>query len=211
MGSKLNPGAFDCFKAAMPDEPMFVLLARDLSGPTMLRAWSTRRRGEVLTALDRGDITEEQAQEDLRKCQEADACADEMTIWRKRNAGNGSAPPAWHGNLEARERAPEPTPSDLDSAIGAVVAALGQDLGIPSQFWGGAFTIKNHGVSRWASPSFRGRRHRLTVGTQGRLADYSGRCPAEEMFVIQGELVADVEAVVMDENDIVITLLTVLE
>lgn len=30
MGTKNNPGAFDCYANAEPDEPMFVLLARDL-------------------------------------------------------------------------------------------------------------------------------------------------------------------------------------
>ena len=30
MGTKNNPGKFDCYEHAKPDEPMFVLLGRDL-------------------------------------------------------------------------------------------------------------------------------------------------------------------------------------
>lgn len=33
MGTKNNPGAFDCYANAEPDEPMFVLLGRDKHAP----------------------------------------------------------------------------------------------------------------------------------------------------------------------------------
>ena len=33
MGTKNNPGQFDCYRNAEPDEPMFVLLARDERAP----------------------------------------------------------------------------------------------------------------------------------------------------------------------------------
>lgn len=39
MGTKNNPGKFDCYDAALPDEPMFVLLARD----PVVREWVRRR------------------------------------------------------------------------------------------------------------------------------------------------------------------------
>lgn len=43
MATKDNPGAFDCYENAAPDEPMFVLLARDISAPETVRRWATLR------------------------------------------------------------------------------------------------------------------------------------------------------------------------
>lgn len=66
MASKNNPGRFDCYTNAAPDEPMFVLLGRDPMGATLVRAWATMR--------------EEQG-EDPAKVAEARACADAMDAW----------------------------------------------------------------------------------------------------------------------------------
>ena len=43
MGTKNNPGRFDCYEAADPDEPMFVLLARDPLAPALVELWATLR------------------------------------------------------------------------------------------------------------------------------------------------------------------------
>lgn len=43
MGSKIAPGAFDCYANAEPDEPMFVLLARDPDAPNVVRDWAAAR------------------------------------------------------------------------------------------------------------------------------------------------------------------------
>jgi hypothetical protein len=43
MGSKNNPGTFDCYTNAAPDEPMFVLLARDKHAPCLVWLWATLR------------------------------------------------------------------------------------------------------------------------------------------------------------------------
>ena len=43
MGTKNNPGKFDCYANADPDEPMFVLLARDRHAPTLVWLWSVLR------------------------------------------------------------------------------------------------------------------------------------------------------------------------
>jgi hypothetical protein len=43
MGTKQNPGPFDCYAAAAPDEPMFVLLARDPLAPALVREWARQR------------------------------------------------------------------------------------------------------------------------------------------------------------------------
>lgn len=40
MGTKQDPGKFDCYKNAEPDEPMFILLARDPLAPILVEAWA---------------------------------------------------------------------------------------------------------------------------------------------------------------------------
>lgn len=46
MGTKNNPGAFDCYAAAEPDEPMFILLGRDKHAPTLVWLWAALRELE---------------------------------------------------------------------------------------------------------------------------------------------------------------------
>jgi hypothetical protein len=67
MGTKNKPAAFDCYANAEPDEPMFVLLARDEKAPHLVREW----------VLMRGKAD--------AKAVEAAACADAMDVWRKAN------------------------------------------------------------------------------------------------------------------------------
>jgi hypothetical protein len=67
MGTKLEPGAFDCYHEAALDEPMFVLLARDPMAPAIVRRWAAHRE------LDPG-TPPEQVLEALR-------CADAMEAW----------------------------------------------------------------------------------------------------------------------------------
>lgn len=69
MGSKNNPGKFDCYYHALPDEPMFVLLGRDPMAPVLVRLWARLRKA-------RG--------EDQAKVDEAMACADKMSEWLRR-------------------------------------------------------------------------------------------------------------------------------
>lgn len=40
MGTKNNPGSFDCYAAAAPDEPMFVLLGRDPLAAMLVGWWA---------------------------------------------------------------------------------------------------------------------------------------------------------------------------
>jgi len=70
MGTKNNPGDFDCYSKAEPDEPMFVLLARDGIAPDIVLAWAE-------LALSCGV--------DYAKVKEARACAYAMTVWRVKN------------------------------------------------------------------------------------------------------------------------------
>lgn len=68
MGTKNKPGKFDCFLAAKPDEPMFVLLGRDPGAGSLVRLWASDREA-------RG--------EDPAKVAEARACADAMDEWAR--------------------------------------------------------------------------------------------------------------------------------
>lgn len=47
MGTKNDPGKFDCYANAEPDEPMFILLGRDPAAAATVAFWTTLR-----TALD---------------------------------------------------------------------------------------------------------------------------------------------------------------
>lgn len=79
MGTKQQPGDFDCYGAALPDEPLFVLLGRDKLAPGLVRAWADERED----AVARGDAPEA----DREKIAEARACAVRMERWREQNDG----------------------------------------------------------------------------------------------------------------------------
>ena len=67
MGTKNNPGQFDCYANAYSDEPMFVLLARDPLAPVLVRLWADLR---------------EHFADNPPKVREARTCAYAMEIWR---------------------------------------------------------------------------------------------------------------------------------
>ena len=71
MATKNNPGAFDCYYNAHPDEPMFVLLGRDRHAAGLVRLWALLRHRE----WERGGNV------DCDKIEEALKCADAMDAW----------------------------------------------------------------------------------------------------------------------------------
>jgi len=73
MGSKQNPGDFDCYANAEPDEPMFVLLGRDKHAPMLVELWAAMR------ALDG---------EKPAKVAEARECAEDMRAFHQRRNEN---------------------------------------------------------------------------------------------------------------------------
>lgn len=73
MGTKANPSAYDCYANASPDEPMFVLLARDPMAPLLVENWATLRS----QAIDRG----EKPESDRAMVKEAYQCAKDMRAW----------------------------------------------------------------------------------------------------------------------------------
>ncbi len=79
MGTKLDPGKYDCEAAAEPDEPKFTLLARDPDAARLVRLWAWGR----LAFIERGA----KPKSDLDKVNEARLLADKMDEWYKRNRG----------------------------------------------------------------------------------------------------------------------------
>lgn len=66
MGTKNDPGAFDCYAKAAADEPMFILLARDRHAELLVRVWALLRERD-------GEAPESVA--------EARRCATAMARW----------------------------------------------------------------------------------------------------------------------------------
>jgi len=79
MGTKDNPGEFDCHAKALPNEETFTLLARDPSAPALVRLWAGIRHMEV----DSGKRPES----DRKMVDEAQECAERMELWRLANDG----------------------------------------------------------------------------------------------------------------------------
>jgi len=77
MGTKLNPSNYDCYMNAEADEPMFTLLARDITAPATVRSWALQRAADIAVG--------NKPQIDQAMVDEAMACADAMEAWRKVN------------------------------------------------------------------------------------------------------------------------------
>lgn len=75
MGTKNNPGQFDCYAAAEEDEPMFILLARDPLAPVLVELWATLREDMDIGNPDKPD--------------EARACAMAMRTWAAMHPDHG--------------------------------------------------------------------------------------------------------------------------
>lgn len=84
MGTKLNPGTYDCYANALPDEPMFILLARDPLAPTLIDSWAIRR-SQLIDSGEKPDT-------DRPMVTEAFACAGAMRSWRVENDGKWRVP-----------------------------------------------------------------------------------------------------------------------
>lgn len=86
MGTKNNPGKFDCYEKADPDEPMFVLLGRDPLASVLVQLWAD------------WNVSLRQSYD---KTQEAKACARAMAEWAEKLGKNVP----WRSDLIADLRA----------------------------------------------------------------------------------------------------------
>lgn len=96
MGTKEKPGEFDCWAKALPDEPFFLLLARDPLAPLLVRSWVEIRRLQ-----GRGGD----------QANEAERCANDMVEWYGAHAGD-------QGEIRAARMVT--MPADVSSAGAAV-------------------------------------------------------------------------------------------
>lgn len=78
MGTKNNPGKYDCYDKLEPDEPFFVIMARDPMASASVRAWAMNLQNQT----DMGILPKEDAQKNREKVQEAYECASKMELWR---------------------------------------------------------------------------------------------------------------------------------
>jgi hypothetical protein len=85
MGTKDNPGKFDCYHNALPDEPMFILLGRDPWAPDLIELWAEKRMRDILLGT--------RPKSDLPMVDEAQHCAAAMRDWRKENDGKWRSKP----------------------------------------------------------------------------------------------------------------------
>lgn len=79
MGTKENPGKFDCYDKALPDEPVFILLGRDPDFYRLVKEWA-ERRGQQIRCGDRPES-------DIELVKEAEICARMGAKWRKEHFG----------------------------------------------------------------------------------------------------------------------------
>lgn len=77
MGTKRDPGQFDAWLAAEPDEPIFTLLARDPAAPDAILEWIRVRRQLIATG--------EKPSTDWPIIDEAVMVINEMKNWRMKN------------------------------------------------------------------------------------------------------------------------------
>ena len=73
MGTKNNPGKYDCYENLDPDEPYFVLMGHDKSAHHLVRAWATGRLIEIKQ--------NRRPESDMPQVDEAFQCAAAMEQW----------------------------------------------------------------------------------------------------------------------------------
>lgn len=104
--TKANPGASSCYRKALPDEPMFVLLARDRCAPDAIRAWADDRTKRAI---------EEDWSENAERISDALETADIMERWRTEHDGS------WRNHRPDPDVIPTPC-DEIASIAGRILA-----------------------------------------------------------------------------------------
>lgn len=86
MATKNNPGKFDCYAAAHPNEPIFILRANDELAASIVRIWAMIRDDASPSAIrDRVEVARgiirNKPQMNPEKFDEAMKCASDMDKW----------------------------------------------------------------------------------------------------------------------------------
>lgn len=84
MGTKNQPGKFDCYANALPEEPLFILLARDPDFHRLVTEWARRREADVRCGL--------RPPSDMDLVTEARQCAALGETWRRMHNGSWRTP-----------------------------------------------------------------------------------------------------------------------
>lgn len=90
MGTKANPGSYDCYAKLAPDEPYLTLRGKDPAAPYLVMAWVKSRQGdwpgclEVMMAMVSDREVQARASDPATnpKLEEALRCAFAMRDWR---------------------------------------------------------------------------------------------------------------------------------
>ena len=120
MSSKQNPSVYNCYKAALPDEPVFTILGRDPAGPATLEFWVSQRIKLGKTVEDDDKDRIRVAFDDAKEMQEwrdkmLDASVDGIPPWRLPVHFIGEAEEP-HPDLPDRERFVPVEEAALDAA-----------------------------------------------------------------------------------------------
>lgn len=92
MGTKNDPGTYDCYAKLEPDEPYFLLKSTDLVAPYLVRAWAYLRAGDLVGAVHMMGLASEALRVsnkallslDSPKSIEAQRCSEAMQDWKIR-------------------------------------------------------------------------------------------------------------------------------
>ena len=82
MGTKNNPGNYDCYEKAADDEPIFILRANDPLAPKLVRKW---------VAMDMGE--KKHTKKTIKKWMNAVHIADDMEKWKRKHVLTGKEAP----------------------------------------------------------------------------------------------------------------------
>jgi len=107
MGTKANPGPFDCYVLARDDEPMFTVIARDPMMPVLVRLWADIQ----LAGMASGHVPDDQVGRECEKVAEALKVARDAEAWREAHViTNPPQPPSIEDTgamIEAANRRPK--------------------------------------------------------------------------------------------------------
>lgn len=107
MGTKNNPGQFDCYAKLEPDEPHFVLRGRDPLAGTLVRAWADGAEQRLNAVIAGSWITRRpEIERQQAKIAEARRCANEMDAYCR---DHGKLPARWTTKAPVITQAPAKT------------------------------------------------------------------------------------------------------
>lgn len=84
--------ADSCFAKALPDEPVFTLLARDPQAPVLLRKWANDREAKKPDDVIIGGRWTTPPHPDQEQIDNARYCASRMEVWRFEHDGDWRLP-----------------------------------------------------------------------------------------------------------------------